>query len=251
LVVSKKEEAREADVRVRRKLPRRTLAATAVIMLAIPLTIFAGIYLFGGRKYYITSLLIIAETMLPFALVFESRRPQARELVIMSVLCTIGVAGRTAFYMLPYVSPVLAVVIISAVAFGGETGFLTGAMIAFVSNFFFGQGPWTPWQMFGMGIIGFLAGVMFRKGLLGRSRRSLCIFGGISAVIIYGGILNPASVIMYYNTVNWSMILAAYVTGLPVDLIHGASTVIFSWCFQGPSLRSGQGKAEVRPDGGR
>ncbi len=236
LAVSKKEEPGEAAGRVRGRLPRRTLAALAMIILAAPLTIFAGIYFFGGRRYYVTSLLIIAETMLPFALVFESRRPQARELVIMSVLCAIGVAGRTAFYMLPYVSPVLAVVIISAVAFGGETGFLVGAMIAFVSNFFFGQGPWTPWQMFGMGIIGFLAGILHRKGLLGRGRLSLCIFGGIASVIIYGGILNPASVIMYYNTVNWSMILAAYVTGLPVDLIHGASTVIFLWLFSGPML---------------
>jgi energy-coupling factor transport system ATP-binding protein len=174
-----------------------------MIFIAVPLTIFIGVYYFGGRKYYIISMLVILETMLPFMLAFESRKPQARELIIISVLCAIGVAGRAAFFMLPNFKPVLALVIIAAVAFGGETGFLVGAITAFVSNFFFGQGPWTPWQMFGMGIIGFLAGILFRKGLLRRNRLSLCIFGGLSAVIIYGGLLNPATVLIYYDTITW------------------------------------------------
>ena len=56
--------------------------------------------------------------------------------------------------------------IIAGVAFGGEAGFLVGAIVGLVSNMFLGQGPWTPWQMFSFGIIGFLAGVLFRKGLL-------------------------------------------------------------------------------------
>ena len=100
--------------------------------------------------------------MIPFAFAFENRKPKARELVIISSLCAIGVVGRTAFFMLPQFKPVAAIVIISGVAFGGETGFLVGAITAFVSNFFFGQGPWTPWQMFSFGIIGFLAGIMFQ-----------------------------------------------------------------------------------------
>ena len=222
--------------RDKRKLSKRTLAAMLMILVAVPLTIFIGIYYFGGRKYYVISLLVIVETMLPFMLAFESRKPQARELIIISVLCALGVAGRAAFFMLPNFKPVLAVVIIAAVALGAETGFLVGAMTAFVSNFFFGQGPWTPWQMFGFGIIGFLAGVLFRKGLLRRNRLSLCIFGGLSAVIIYGGLLNPASVLIYYDTINWKMLMAAYVTGLPVDIMHGIATVIFLWFASQPML---------------
>lgn len=73
--------------------------------------------------------------------------------------------------MLPQFKPVAAIVIISGVAFGGETGFLVGAITAFVSNFFFGQGPWTPWQMFSFGIIGFLAGIMFQKAFYARQKQ--------------------------------------------------------------------------------
>ena len=111
-------------------------------------------------------------------------------------MCAIAVAGRTAFFMLPQFKPVVAIVIISGVAFGGEAGFLVGAVTGLVSNMFFGQGPWTPWQMFVFGIIGFLAGVLFRKGFLRRNPISLSIFGGLATFFIYGGIMNPASVLM-------------------------------------------------------
>jgi energy-coupling factor transport system ATP-binding protein len=121
----------------------------------IPLTIFFGAYYLGDRKYYFIALLILLETMLPFALVVESRKPQARELVGIAALCAIGVAGRAAFFMLPEFKPVVAFVVISGVAIGAETGVLGGAMTRLVSNIMFGQGPWTPWQMFTMGIVGF------------------------------------------------------------------------------------------------
>ncbi|MDR3239078.1 MAG: ATP-binding cassette domain-containing protein, partial [Clostridiales bacterium] len=153
----------------KQKLSPRTIAAAAMILLAIPLTIYVGAFFFGDRKYYFISMLIILETMLPFALVFESRKPQAREMVIIASLCAIAVAGRAAFFMLPQFKPVVALVTIAGVAFGGEAGFLVGAMTGFVSNMYFGQGPWTPWQMFSFGLIGFLAGVLFRKNLLRRN----------------------------------------------------------------------------------
>ena len=180
-----------------RKLTKRTLVAALLILLAIPLTIYIGVFFLGDRKYYFISLLIILETMIPFCMVFESRKPQARELVVISVLCAIAVAGRAAFFMLPQFKPVVALVIIAGVSFGGETGFLVGAVTGFVSNFFFGQGPWTPWQMFAFGIIGFIAGIFFKKGYLRKTKASLCIFGFIATLVIYGGIMNPASVIMW------------------------------------------------------
>ena len=126
---------------------------------------------------------------------------------------------------------------IHEVAFGGETGFLVGAVTMLASNVLFSQGPWTPWQMFSMGIIGFLAGVLFRKGFLRRSRGSLAIFGAFAAVIIYGGIMNPASAIMYRSqNLNWEVILAYYVSGLPMDLVHAAATVIFLLITAEPML---------------
>ena len=220
-----------------RKLSKRTLVATVLVLLCIPLTIFAGVMYLGNHHYNVTALLVLIECMVPFFLVFESRKPKARELVTIAVLCAIGVAGRSAFFMLPQFKPVLALVIIAGVAFGGETGFLVGAVTMLTSNILFSQGPWTPWQMFSMGIIGFLAGVCFRKGLLRRSRGSLATFGAFAAVIIYGGIMNPASAIMYSSaSLNWEVILAYYVSGLPMDLIHAAATVIFIFLAAEPML---------------
>ena len=223
-------------LRGERRLPRRTTAALAVIALLIPVTIFAGAYYFGNRKYYLTSMLVLLECMLPFALAFESRRPRARELVLLAVLCALGVAARAAFFMLPGFKPVAAIVILSGVALGGEAGFLVGAVTMLASNMLFQQGPWTPFQMFAMGLIGFLAGVLFRKGLLRRTRVSLCVFGALSVLIVYGGIMNPASAILYQSTITKEILLAYYFTGFPVDLVHAAATALFLWVFSRPML---------------
>ena len=220
----------------KRKILKRTKIATLLILFLIPLTIFIGIYYLGDKKYYFISLLIILETMIPFGFAFENRKPKARELVIISALCAIGVAGRTAFFMLPQFKPVAAIVIISGVAFGGETGFLVGAITAFVSNFFFGQGPWTPWQMFSFGIIGFLAGIMFQKGILRKTKTDMCLFGFLATFVIYGGIMNPASVIMWQSNININMVLSSYVMGMPFDFIHAVSTVFFLFFAAEPML---------------
>jgi len=219
-----------------RKLTKRTLVATFLILLLIPLTIYVGIFFLGDRKYYFISLLIILETMIPFCMVFESRKPKARELIVISVLCAIAVAGRAAFFMLPQFKPVVALVIIAGVCFGGETGFLVGGVTGFVSNFFFGQGPWTPWQMFAFGIIGFIAGILFKKGFLRKTKASLCIFGFLATFIIYGGIMNPASVIMWQSKINWDMIKSAYIMGIPFDLIHALGAAFFLWFISEPMI---------------
>ena len=210
--------------------------APFLILFLIPLTIYTGIFFFGDRKYYFISLLIIIETMIPFCMAFESRKPKARELIIISVLCAIAVAGRAAFFMIPQFKPVVALVIIAGVCFGGETGFLVGAVSGFVSNFFFGQGPWTPWQMFAFGIIGFLAGILLKIGFLKKTRTSLCIFGFLATFIIYGGIMNPSTIIQTQVNLNFKMIIASYLSGAPFDLIHALATAFFMWFISEPMI---------------
>ena len=222
--------------REKRKLSRRTLFATVLILLLIPLTLYVGVFYLDNKKYYFISLLVLLECMLPFFLIFEGRKPQARELVIIAVLCAIGIAGRAALFMLPQFKPVMAVTIIAGVAFGGETGFLVGAMTMLASNIFFGQGPLTPWQMFAMGIIGFLAGVLFRKGWLRRSRGALSIFGALAAILIYGGIMNPASALTWVGELNGKILLTYYITGLPFDCIQAAATWLFLFLGAEPML---------------
>ena len=222
----------------KRKLPKRTVAMALSILLLVPVTLFVGVSYLGAQRYGLIAVLVLLECMTPFFLVFEGRKPQARELVVIAVLCAISVAGRAAFFMLPSFKPVMAMCIISGVALGGESGFLVGALSMLVSNLFFSQGPWTPWQMFAMGIIGFLAGVLFRKGLLRRTRGSLCVFGALSAVFIYGGIMNPASLLIWAGSgsLSWKTLLTYYVTGFPVDCVHAAATAFFLWVAAEPML---------------
>ena len=106
-----------------RKLSKRTLVAAVLIVLCIPLTIFTGVMYLGNQHYNVTAMLVLIECTVPFFLVFESRKPKARELVTIAVLCAIAIAGRSAFFMLPQFKPVLALVIVSGVAFAVRTDF--------------------------------------------------------------------------------------------------------------------------------
>lgn len=212
---------------------RRTLIGALLILLVIPLTIYLG-WRFADRQYYIVSLLIIAYTMIPFFLVFEKRKPQARELVVIAVLCAIAVASRAAFIWLPHFKPMTAIIIIAGAAFGPEAGFLTGAVSGFVSNFLFGQGPWTPWQMFAFGVAGFLAGILFRKGRLKRERLPLCLFGGIVVVLVVGPLLDTCALFTLPSEITKGGIGLIYLSGLPVNLVHATATVLTLFFFSKP-----------------
>ena len=220
---------------VRPGISRRTKSALVLLVLLVPAVIYFGLRL-GNRHYLVISLLLLLLAMLPFFMIFEDRKPQARELIVIAVLVAIGVASRGAFFMLPQFKPVAAIVIISGVAFGGEAGFLVGCMTALVSNIFFSQGPWTPWQMFAFGMIGFVAGVFYRLGWLKTSRWSLCTFGFFSIFFIYGMIMNPASLLMYSATLDIKALVAIFISGAPMDLVHALSTAIFLGVLAKPFL---------------
>ena len=204
----------------------RLLIASILILIIIPLTIFFGVFFLEDRKYYFISMMIIIYTMIPFIMVFEERKPQARELIIIGVLTAISVAGRVAFYWLPQFKPVVAITIISGVSFGAEAGFFVGALSGFVSNFFFSQGPWTPWQMFCFGIIGFISGVLVKFNILKKDRLSLCIFGGFSTFFIYGGIINFGSLLIF-SKFSLKGLVASYISGFWFDMVHSIATIVF------------------------
>lgn len=211
----------------REKIGKRTLIALISVLILIPLTIWCGVTLLGDRKYYFICLMIIFEILIPFFIHIEGKKINAREIVIVSVLCALTVAGRLVFSFLPQFKPVVAMVIIVGICLGGETGFLVGAMSAFVSNFFFTQGAWTPWQMMGLGMVGFIAGIFFRLLPVCKNRIGMAIFGFLSVVLIYSPIVNMSSVLFMYPNPGIKEIAITYVMGLPFDLIHGLSTVAF------------------------
>ena len=203
---------------------KRTIAAILLILTAIPLVILFGIYFLNDRSSVFIGICIITLSILPFALVFEERRPQARELILIAVMSAIAVVGRMAFFMVPQFKPVTAVVIITGIGLGPEAGFLTGVVSGFVSNFFFGQGPWTSWQMFAFGIIGFIAGIIFRKK---KNKYVICIYGGIATFFIYGLIMDVSSVLNFTGKLTWTTVKASLISGIPFNMIHGISTVFF------------------------
>lgn len=218
------------------KVGHRTWFALVLMLLIVPALLYLSARIFHGKKYMISSLIVVFAAMLPFFMMFEGRKPKAREIMVIAVLSALGVAGRAAFFMVPSFKPVAAFVILTGISFGGEAGFLVGCLIMLISNMFMGQGPWTPWQMFSFGIIGFLAGILYKKGILKARKADLCIYGFLSVVLIYGGIMNPASILMAYGYITKESLLAFYISGLPVDLVHAASTVVFLCIMSRPLL---------------
>lgn len=219
-------------MRIRLKSIRLKVAAVLIIIV-IPGILVGGL-LFGDRNYALTSTLIVLLSMLPFFFAFEKRRPQTRELVPLAVMAAIAAVGRFAFAALPQFKPIVAIVIITALAFGPEAGFLTGAVAMLASNFFFGQGPWTPWQMFCCGIIGFLAGMLKQSGFLKR-KWSVCLFGFLSGYI-YGLIIDIWSVSAFTN-MTWPSIFATYLSGFYFNTILAIATAFFLFILEKPMVK--------------
>lgn len=142
---------------------KRTMVSAIMILLVIPITVIGGSFLVGSDLYMVGSLMIVVYTMIPFFMVFERRRPKAREIVLIAMMSALTVVLQLFFHLTIPVQAGTAMIIISGISLGPEAGFLVGALARFVCNFYMGQGPWTPWQMFCWGLLGFLAGLAFNK----------------------------------------------------------------------------------------
>ena len=214
----------------------RTRLSLIVIAVVVPLIMGLGIVVLGNRSQVFISLCLVIAAMAPFAWSFEHRGPQAREIVLIAVMTALSVAGRLALFMVPQVKPTSALVIISGIWLGPEAGCLVGMLSAFTSNFFFGQGPWTPWQMFGFGCIGFLAGVLFKGSRKsGVTNRALtCIYGFISVMLIYGPIVDTSSVLYGMGAMNARAFGAVYLAGVPFNFVHAVSTALFLFFLANP-----------------
>ena len=210
------------------------IATLAVFLLLIPLTLFLGKQL-SGRSYYITGTLIIAELMIPFFMVFEGRKPQARELVIIAVMCALAIAGRVVI-PLPHFKAIFAVIILTGIAFGPEAGFVVGAISAFVSNFFYGQGPFTPWQMFAYGAGGMLAGFLFRRNWLPRKNWVMALFSFFTVVLWIGPLLDSSHVFLMMSRFSWTAIFTVLTSGLYVNVCQALCTAAILYLLGNPLL---------------
>ena len=205
-----------------------------------------AVYLCGisERKYYLSALLVIAMTVAVFFLSFERRVPQARELALLAVMCALAVASRV-IVPFPSFKPTMAMVILAGIAFGAERGFLCGAVTALVSNFFFSQGPWTPWQMMGYGMGGLMSGLLCHAGILRRLPRGkrdiavLCAIGFVLIIVLVGPILDTSTYLtVSMKSAGATAALPIYVTGfLTANLPHAAATAVTLALFGRPLLK--------------
>ena len=145
---------------------KRRIAAAIAMFVIMPLTIALWVWKGGGAKgkdYMLISFLLLLYMMVPFFMLFEHRKPRAREVVLLAMMTALTAAAHIFFHVTVPINAGTAMVVITGISLGPEAGFLTGAMARFISNFYQGQGAWTPWQMFCWGVMGFLAGICFNK----------------------------------------------------------------------------------------
>ncbi len=214
-------------------MKKSNIAMLIVFLALIPLTLFLGDKL-PGKGYYITGVLIIIELSVPFFMMFEKRKPQARELVVLAVMIALAVIGRVAI-PIPHFKAAFAIIMLTGIAFGPEAGFIVGAITAFASNFFFGQGAYMPWQMIAYGAGGMLAGFVFIKNKI-RNPWVMAIFGFSANVFWIGPILDTSHIFIMMPEINISTITAALASGFPVNVSQGICTALMMFVFGKPLL---------------
>lgn len=220
-------------------MKRSTLFSAITLLVLIPATLYLGTQL-KGRWYYLTSTLVILEAMLPFFLSFEARRPQARELVILAVMAALAVAGRVAV-PIPNFKAITGIIMIAGMAFGPQAGFMTGAVSAFASNFFYAQGPWTPWQMLAYGMGGFLAGLIFRKksGNTQKVWQNMAVqgvFAFLSVMLVVGPLLDACTIFTTGSQLSWRFAFTVLLAGLPHNVTHALSCAVTVLLLSRPLL---------------
>lgn len=196
--------------------------------------VLAGTLLLSGQRYYLIACLILLFAFSAMLLRLERRHVRAREMVILAIMTALAVTGRAAFFLLPQVKPSAAVIILAGALLGAEPGFLVGAMTGFVSNFFFGQGPWTPFQMFGFGLVGLLAGLIFKR--LPKNRFCFAIYGALSVFFLYGLCVNLGAFLTAapVGELSFGAFAAVLASAVWFDFAHAASTAVFLFLLARP-----------------
>lgn len=199
------------------------------IIAALVLTVVWQLFFAQSASYYLCAAIIIVLSLLPFFISYEKSKPSAREMALMASLIALAVASRAAFYVVPQFKPIAAVVIVSAVCLGAQRGYIIGAFSAFVSNFLFGQGVWTLFQMVALGLIGFISGLIFDK--IKPNRWLLAIVGFLLSFALYGIIVDTSSVLTMLSDYTLSGVIAIYAAGIPFSAVFGAATALFLFLF--------------------
>lgn len=193
----------------------------------IPILVFIGAIVFEEKRYLLVSFGVVVLSLILFITGFEKKIIGSRRMVIVSVMTTFCIIGR----FIPFFKPITAITVITAIYLGGESGFLVGALAAVLSNFYFGQGPWTPFQMLAWGLIGLFAGYLSRWI---KKSRGLLIAYGVMSGVVYSMIMDVWSVVWYNGSLDLEFYKASMITAIPHMLLYAFSNFIFLWFLSKP-----------------
>lgn len=205
----------------------RTLLRFVIPFVLIPAVAVLGTLVFDEKKHLFISFFVAVLSVLLFLSGFEKKATGTRRMVIVAVMIALCVVGR----FIPFFKPITAITVITAIYLGGESGFLVGSLSALLSNFYFGQGPWTAFQMLAWGLIGLVAG--FLSNPLRKSRAALLTYGVLSGVV-FSLIMDIWTVLWYNDNFDLTLYLAALATALPHTALYSVSNFIFLWFMAKP-----------------
>jgi energy-coupling factor transport system substrate-specific component len=179
------------------------------------------------------STVILGAVLLVGFVWYERTHPSTRVIALVATLAAMAALGRVAFAALPNVKPTTDIVLIAGYTLGGAPGFMVGAVAALASNLFFGQGPWTPWQMAAWGGVGLVGAALARVSRdLGRvPLAAACGLAGLA----FGAVMNLSLWVTYSGDHTSAKLVAYGASSLPFDIAHALGNVVFALAF-GPAL---------------
>ena len=205
----------------------RGVLSILIPALLIPAVVLAGALLLDATAHIWVSVAVAILALVLFVAGFEQKAIGTRRTVLVSIMIALCIVGR----LIPFFKPVTALVVLCAIYLGPQAGFYTGALSALLSNFIFGQGPWTPFQMLAWGLIGLLAGLLAKP--LQKSRVWLLLYG-LFAAVAFSAVMDVWSVLWMSGTVSASAYLAALLTALPHTALYAVSNLLFLWLCAKP-----------------
>lgn len=219
---------------MQKKSAKLTLISIVAILILAPICAILQLKFFSNKSYYISAVIIIVLAMIPFFVFYENRKIKTGEIVLCAMMIAICVSSRAVMAFIPQVKGTCAIVIVTAIAFGPNVGFITGSLSMFMSNFFFGQGMFTPFQMLGMGLTGFFCGLIFYKKSYNTDRILVSVVGGVICFFVYGFIVDSCSVLMMLSDFTLKSVIGIYASGVTFNLIHAITTAILLFFINKP-----------------
>ena len=196
-------------------------------LVLIPAVAVCGSVLFSEQKHIFVSLVVAFFSLVLFITGFERKMTGTRRMVLVAVMTAISVLGR----FIPFFKPITALTVITAMYLGGEAGFLVGSLSALLSNFHFGQGPWTAFQMLAWGLIGYVAGLIAER--LKRNRALLLTYGVLSGVA-FSLIMDVWTVLWYSAGFDLELYLASITAAIPHTILYAVSNFVFLYFLAKP-----------------